>query len=148
MNAQRRSRGESEIHTPDFMKIVRETAQKLDIDQDMLRRPLNSGFSGGEIKRMEILQMSLLMPSMCILDEMDSGLDIDALRTVSEGVNNLRNNQRSFLIITHYQRLLDYIRPDTVHVMANGQIRRSGGPELALELEKNGYQEYLSEEAA
>lgn len=148
MNAQRRSRGESEIHTPDFMKIVRETAQKLDIDQDMLRRPLNSGFSGGEKKRMEILQMSLLMPSMCILDEMDSGLDIDALRTVSEGVNNLRNNQRSFLIITHYQRLLDYIRPDTVHVMANGQIRRSGGPELALELEKNGYQEYLSEEAA
>ncbi|NDB66427.1 MAG: Fe-S cluster assembly ATPase SufC [Methylocystaceae bacterium] len=148
MNAQRRSRGESEIHTPDFMKIVRETAQKLDIDQDMLRRPLNSGFSGGEKKRMEILQMSLLTPSMCILDEMDSGLDIDALRTVSEGVNNLRNNQRSFLIITHYQRLLDYIRPDTVHVMANGQIRRSGGPELALELEKNGYQEYLSEEAA
>jgi Fe-S cluster assembly ATP-binding protein len=148
MNAQRRSRGESEVHTPDFMKIVRETAQKLDIDQDMLRRPLNSGFSGGEKKRMEILQMSLLTPSMCILDEMDSGLDIDALRTVSEGVNNLRNNQRSFLIITHYQRLLDYIRPDTVHVMANGQIRRSGGPELALELEKNGYQEYLSEEAA
>jgi Fe-S cluster assembly ATP-binding protein len=148
MNAQRRSRGESEIHTPDFMKIVRETAQKLDIDQDMLRRPLNSGFSGGEKKRMEILQMSLLTPSMCILDEMDSGLDIDALRTVSEGVNNLRNNQRSFLIITHYQRLLDYIRPDTVHVMANGQIRRSGGPELALELEKNGYLEYLSEEAA
>ena len=148
MNAQRRSRGESEIHTPDFMKIVRETAQKLDIDQDMLRRPLNSGFYGGEKKRMEILQMSLLTPSMCILDEMDSGLDIDALRTVSEGVNNLRNNQRSFLIITHYQRLLDYIRPDTVHVMANGQIRRSGGPELALELEKNGYQEYLSEEAA
>ena len=148
MNAQRRSRGESEIHTPDFMKIVRETAQKLDIDQDMLRRPLNSGFSGGEKKRMEILQMSLLMPSMCILDEMDSGLDIDALRIVSEGVNNLRNNQRSFLIITHYQRLLDYIRQDTVHVMANGQIRRSGGPELALELEKNGYQEYLSEEAA
>ena len=148
MNAQRRSRGESEVHTPDFMKIVRETAQKLDIDQDMLRRPLNSGFSGGEKKRMEILQMSLLTPSMCILDEMDSGLDIDALRTVSEGVNNLRNNERSFLIITHYQRLLDYIRPDPVHVMANGQIRRSGGPELALELEKNGYQEYLSEEAA
>ena len=148
MNAQRRSRGESEIHTPDFMKIVRETAQKLDIDQDMLRRPLNSGFSGGEKKRMEILQMSLLMPSMCILDEMDSGLDIDALRIVSEGVNNLRNNQRSFLIITHYQRLLDYIKPDTVHVMANGQICKSGGPELALELEKNGYQEYLSEEAA
>ena len=148
MNAQRRSRGESEVHTPDFMKIVRETAQKLDIDQDMLRRPLNSGFSGGEKKRMEILQMSLLMPSMCILDEMDSGLDIDALRIVSEGVNNLRNNQRSFLIITHYQRLLDYIKPDTVHVMANGQICKSGGPELALELEKNGYQEYLSEEAA
>jgi len=148
MNAQRRSRGESEVHTPDFMKIVRETAQKLDIDQDMLRRPLNSGFSGGDKKRIEILHMSLLTPSMCILDEMDSGLDIDALRTVSEGVNNLRNNQRSFLIITHYQRLLDYIRPDTVHVMANGQIRRSGGPELALELEKNGYQEYLSEEAA
>ncbi len=148
MNAQRRARGEAELQTPDFMKRVREAAAKLGVSQDMLRRPLNSGFSGGEKKRMEVLQMALLEPSVGILDETDSGLDIDALRIVSEGVNALRSPGRSFLVITHYQRLLDYIKPDTVHVMAKGVIQRSGGPELALELEERGYQEYLGEEAA
>ncbi len=148
MNAQRRARGEAELQTPDFMKRVREAAASLGVSQEMLRRPLNSGFSGGEKKRMEVLQMALLAPSVGILDETDSGLDIDALRVVSEGVNALRSPQRSFLIITHYQRLLDYIKPDTVHVMAKGAIQRSGGPELALELEERGYHEYLSEEAA
>ena len=116
--------------------------------QEMLRRPLNSGFSGGEKKRLEILQMALLQPKLSILDETDSGLDIDALKTVSEGVNSLRRPDRAFLIITHYQRLLDYIKPDTVHVMAQGRIQKSGGPELALELEKHGYQDYVSNEAA
>ena len=148
LNAQRRARGEPELQTPDLMKRVREAAAKLDVSQEMLRRPLNSGFSGGEKKRMEVLQMALLEPSVGILDETDSGLDIDALRVVSEGVNTLRTPKRSFLVITHYQRLLDYIRPDTVHVMAQGRIQRSGGPELALELEKNGYRDYLAEEAA
>jgi Fe-S cluster assembly ATP-binding protein len=148
MNAQRRARGEAELQTPDFMKRVREAAAKLGVSQDMLRRPLNSGFSGGEKKRMEVLQMALLEPSVGILDETDSGLDIDALRIVSEGVNAQRSPGRCFLVITHYQRLLDYIKPDTVHVMAKGVIQRSGGPELALELEERGYQEYLGEEAA
>jgi Fe-S cluster assembly ATP-binding protein len=148
MNAQRRARGEEELATPDFMKRVKEAASKLGISQEMLRRPLNSGFSGGEKKRMDILQMALLQPSVGILDETDSGLDIDALRVVSDGVNALRSPQRSFLVITHYQRLLDYIKPDTVHVMAQGRIMRSGGPELALELEESGYQDYLGEEAA
>lgn len=148
MNAQRRSRGEAELATPDFMKRVKEAAARLGVSQEMLRRPLNSGFSGGEKKRMDILQMALLEPTLGILDETDSGLDIDALRVVSEGVNALRSPKRSFLVITHYQRLLDYIKPDTVHVMAQGSIQRSGGPELALELEKHGYQEYLGEEAA
>jgi len=147
MNAQRRSRGEDELQTPDFMKRVREAAAKLGVSQEMLRRPLNSGFSGGEKKRMEILQMALLAPTVGILDETDSGLDIDALRVVSEGVNALRAPDRSFLVITHYQRLLDYIKPDTVHVMANGRIMRSGGPELALELEERGYQDYVGEAA-
>jgi Fe-S cluster assembly ATP-binding protein len=148
MNAQRRSRGEAELQTPDFMKRVREAAARLGVSQDMLRRPLNSGFSGGEKKRMEVLQMALLEPTIGILDETDSGLDIDALRVVSEGVNALRAPQRSFLVITHYQRLLDYIKPDRVHVMAQGRIMRSGGPELALELEERGYQDYIGEEAA
>lgn len=148
LNAQRRSRGEPELQTPDLMKRVREAAAKLEVSQEMLRRPLNSGFSGGEKKRMEILQMALLEPSVGILDETDSGLDIDALRVVSEGVNSLRSPERSFLVITHYQRLLDYIRPDSVHVMAQGVIQRSGGPELALELEKNGYRDYIAGEAA
>ena len=148
LNAQRRSRGEPELQTPELMKRVRDAAAKLGVSQEMLRRPLNSGFSGGEKKRMEVLQMALLEPSVGILDETDSGLDIDALRVVSEGVNTLRSPHRSFLVITHYQRLLDYIRPDTVHVMAQGRIQRSGGPELALELEKNGYRDYIAEEAA
>jgi len=148
MNAQRRLRGEAELATPDFMKRVKEAAARLDVSQDMLRRPLNSGFSGGEKKRMDILQMTLLAPKFGILDETDSGLDIDALRIVSEGVNSLRDAKRSFLVITHYQRLLDYIKPDSVHVMARGAIQRSGGPELALELEEHGYSDYLSEEAA
>jgi Fe-S cluster assembly ATP-binding protein len=147
LNAQRRSRGETELQTPDFMKRVREAAAKLGVSQDMLRRPLNSGFSGGEKKRMEILQMALLEPRLGILDETDSGLDIDALRVVSEGVNALRASDRAFVVITHYQRLLDYIKPDTVHVMANGRIMRSGGPELALELEARGYQDYIGEAA-
>lgn len=148
LNAQRRAHGEAELQTPELMKRVKDAAAKLGVSQEMLRRPLNSGFSGGEKKRMEVLQMALLEPKVAILDETDSGLDIDALRVVSEGVNALRAANRSFLVITHYQRLLDYIRPDTVHVMARGRIQRSGGPELALELEARGYQDYLAEEAA
>ena len=147
LNAQRRARGEDELQTPDFMKRVNEAAARLGVVKDMLRRPLNCGFSGGEKKRMEILQMALLEPLLCILDETDSGLDIDALRVVSEGVNALRAKNRGFLVITHYQRLLDYIKPDTVHVMAKGRILRSGGPELALELESSGYKDYIGEAA-
>lgn len=143
MNAQRKSRGEAEIGPADFMKAVRAAAASLKIDPEMLKRALNVGFSGGEKKRMEILQMALLAPKFCILDETDSGLDIDALRIVSEGVNALRSKERGMLVITHYQRLLDHIVPDTVHVMAKGQIVASGGPELALELEKNGYRDYV-----
>ena len=147
LNAQRRARGEEELQTPDFMKRVNDVAARLGVVKDMLRRPLNCGFSGGEKKRMEILQMALLEPLLCILDETDSGLDIDALRVVSEGVNALRAKDRGFLVITHYQRLLDYIKPDTVHVMAKGRILRSGGPELALELESSGYKDYIGEAA-
>ena len=147
INAQRRARGEGELQTPDFMKRVNDAAAKLGVSKEMLRRPLNSGFSGGEKKRMEILQMALLQPRVGVLDETDSGLDVDALRTVSEGVNALRAKDRSFLVITHYQRLLDYIKPDTVHVMAKGRILRSGGPELALEVEETGYKDYISEAA-
>jgi Fe-S cluster assembly ATP-binding protein len=124
------------------MRRVREASQTLKVDQDMLRRPLNVGFSGGEKKRLEILQMALLRPRLCVLDETDSGLDIDALKVVSEGVNAVRDPDRAFLVITHYQRLLEHIRPDVVHVMANGRIVASGGPELALELERNGYRDY------
>jgi Fe-S cluster assembly ATP-binding protein len=148
LNAQRKSRGESELTTPDFIKRVNAAAQRLEIPRDMLKRGLNVGFSGGEKKRMEILQMALLEPTFCILDETDSGLDIDALRVVAEGVNALRSPERSFLVITHYQRLLNYIVPDSVHVMANGRIVRSGGKELALELEANGYADYRGLEAA
>jgi Fe-S cluster assembly ATP-binding protein len=148
LNAQRKQRGEEELTTPDFMKRVKEASDKLGIKADMLKRPLNVGFSGGEKKRMDILQMALLQPSFGILDETDSGLDIDALRVVSEGVNSLRTEKRGFLVITHYQRLLDYIVPDTVHVMAQGQIVRTGGKELALELEKSGYRDYIVEEKA
>ncbi len=142
MNAQRKARGEDELATADFMKRVRAGAEKLGIPQDMLKRGLNVGFSGGEKKRMEILQMALLEPRFCILDETDSGLDIDALKIVSEGVNALKSPDRAFLVITHYQRLLNYIVPDTVHVMAHGKIVKTGGKELALELEANGYADY------
>jgi Fe-S cluster assembly ATP-binding protein len=142
LNAQRRARGEKELSTPDFMKLVKTSADSLEISMEMLKRSLNVGFSGGEKKRNEILQMALLQPKLAILDETDSGLDIDALKVVSEGVNKLRSPDRSFVVITHYQRLLNYIKPDVVHVMSKGRIVRSGGPELALELEKNGYAEY------
>ncbi|MFN4297067.1 MAG: Fe-S cluster assembly ATPase SufC [Brevundimonas sp.] len=143
VNAQRRARGEAEISAPDFLKKVREASKALKMDFDMLKRPLNVGFSGGEKKRMEILQMALLEPSLLILDETDSGLDIDALRIVAEGVNSLRSPERSMLVITHYQRLLDYIKPDRVHVLAAGRIVASGGPELAHELEAEGYDKFL-----
>jgi Fe-S cluster assembly ATP-binding protein len=147
LNAQRRARGETELTTPDFIKRVNAAAAQLHVGKDMLKRALNVGFSGGEKKRMEILQMALLQPSFCILDETDSGLDIDALRIVAEGVNALRSKDRSFLVITHYQRLLNHIVPDTVHVMSAGRIVRSGGPELAIELEANGYADYRQQAA-
>ncbi len=147
LNARRRAGGESDLTTPDFMRRVREAAKALKIDQEMLRRPLNVGFSGGEKKRFEVLQMALLAPRLGILDETDSGLDIDALRIVAEGVNALRDPDRAFLIITHYQRLLDHIKPDVVHVMAKGRIVATGGPELALELERDGYRDYAEEAA-
>ncbi|MEJ1159325.1 Fe-S cluster assembly ATPase SufC [Prosthecomicrobium sp. N25] len=147
LNAQRKARGEGEISTPDFMRLVREKAGQLAISPDMLKRPVNVGFSGGEKKRNEILQMAVLQPKLCILDETDSGLDIDALKVVSEGVNALRSPERAFVVITHYQRLLDHIRPDFVHVLSRGRIVRSGGPELALELEAKGYADYVGEAA-
>jgi Fe-S cluster assembly ATP-binding protein len=147
LNAHRRARGESDLTTPEFMRRVREASQALKIDQEMLRRPLNVGFSGGEKKRFEVLQMALLKPRIGVLDETDSGLDIDALRIVAGGVNALRDPNRAFLIITHYQRLLDYIKPDVVHVMAKGRLVATGGPELALELERNGYRDYEDEAA-
>jgi Fe-S cluster assembly ATP-binding protein len=142
LNAQRKARGEPEIPAPQFLKLAREKASGLKIDFEMLKRALNVGFSGGEKKRMEILQMAMLEPRLLILDETDSGLDIDALRIVSEGVNALRSPERSMLVITHYQRLLDYIKPDRVHVLSAGRIVASGGPELALELEREGYDRY------
>jgi len=142
MNAQRKARGEAEISAPDFLKQARVCASDLKMDFDMLKRPLNVGFSGGAKKRMEVFQMAMLSPRFMILDETDSGLDIDALRIVSDGVNALRGPGRSMLVITHYQRLLDYIRPDRVHVLADGRIAASGGPELALELEREGYDKY------
>jgi Fe-S cluster assembly ATP-binding protein len=148
LNAQRRARGEIELTTPEFIKRVNAAAAQLQIDKEMLRRALNVGFSGGEKKRMEILQMALLQPSYCVLDETDSGLDIDALRIVADGVNALRSPDRAFLVITHYQRLLSHIIPDTVHVMAGGRIVKSGGKELALELEANGYADYRELTAA
>jgi len=148
LNAQRKARGDGEVSTPEFMKLVRDTAKHLGISQEMLRRAVNVGFSGGEKKRQEILQMSILQPRIAVLDETDSGLDIDALKVVSEGVNALRSPERSMIVITHYQRLLDYIVPDVVHVMANGKVVKSGGKELALELEAKGYAEYVGEEAA
>jgi Fe-S cluster assembly ATP-binding protein len=147
LNAQRKTRGEGEVSTPEFMKLVRDTAKHLGIGQDMLRRAVNVGFSGGEKKRQEILQMSVLQPRLAVLDETDSGLDIDALKIVSEGVNALRSPERAMIVITHYQRLLDYIVPDVVHVMANGKVVKSGGKELALELEAKGYAEFAGEAA-
>ncbi|NJM55913.1 MAG: Fe-S cluster assembly ATPase SufC [Verrucomicrobiae bacterium] len=138
-NAVRKKRGLDELTTPDFMKVVRGKAAALNIDFEMLKRPVNVGFSGGEKKRSEILQMAMLEPSLCVLDETDSGLDIDALKIVSDGVNALRSPDRSMLVITHYQRLLDYIVPDKVHVLARGRIQTSGDKDLAKELEKSGY---------
>ncbi len=148
LNAQRKARGEGEVSTPEFMKLVRDTAKHLGISQDMLRRAVNVGFSGGEKKRQEILQMSILQPRIAVLDETDSGLDIDALKIVADGVNRLRSPERSMIVITHYQRLLDYIVPDVVHVMAMGKVVKTGGKELALELEAKGYADYVGEEAA
>jgi Fe-S cluster assembly ATP-binding protein len=142
LNAQHRARGEDEVSAPAFLKLAREKAAALKIDFDMLKRALNVGFSGGEKKRMEILQMAMLSPRFLILDETDSGLDIDALRIVADGVNALRSPERAMLVITHYQRLLEYIKPDRVHVLAGGRIVASGGPELAHELERGGYERY------
>ena len=147
LNAQRKQRGEEELSIPEFMKRVKKAGDMLDIKPEMLRRALNFGFSGGEKKRMDIMQMALLEPRFAILDETDSGLDIDAVRIVADGVNALRSRQRGFLVITHYPRLLEHIVPDTVHVMAGGRIVRSGGKELASELERTGYREYAEEAA-
>ncbi|MGB7262253.1 MAG: Fe-S cluster assembly ATPase SufC [Albidovulum sp.] len=147
LNAQRKSRGEPEVSAGDFLKLVREKAKALKIDAEMLKRPVNVGFSGGEKKRNEILQMAMLEPRMCVLDETDSGLDVDAMKLVADGVNALRDAGRAFLVITHYQRLLDHIQPDVVHIMADGRIIKTGGPELALEVEQNGYADILAETA-
>ena len=147
MNAVRKKRGQKEFNTPEFLKVLREKAARLGIDIEMLKRPVNVGFSGGEKKRAEILQMALLEPTLCVLDETDSGLDIDALKIVSEGVNALRSPDRAMLVITHYQRLLNYIVPDRVHVLSGGVIQKSGGKELALELEQSGYAGYQTKAA-
>lgn len=147
LNAVRTARGQEELSTPDFMRVVREKAEQLNVSQEMLRRPLNVGFSGGEKKRHEILQMALLEPTLCVLDETDSGLDIDAVKIVSDGVNALRGPDRSMLVITHYQRLLNYIVPDKVHVLSGGRIVRTGDKDLALELEKSGYAEFTEQAA-
>ena len=143
INAQRAAHGQASMPAPDLLKLLRAKADALRIDAEMLKRPLNVGFSGGEKKRFEALQMAVLEPRFAILDETDSGLDIDALRIVADNVNALRSPERSMLVITHYQRLLDYIKPDRVHVLARGRIAASGGPELALELEREGYDKYL-----
>ncbi len=147
MNSQRKARGEGELSTPDFIRLVKESAGKLGVSMDILKRALNVGFSGGEKKRAEILQMALLEPSLCILDETDSGLDIDALKIVAEGVNALRDENRAFLVITHYQRLLEHIVPDTVHVLYRGRIIQSGDKSLALHLEENGYADVIASAA-
>ncbi|MFL5015981.1 MAG: Fe-S cluster assembly ATPase SufC, partial [Rhizobium sp.] len=143
LNAQRKARGEPEMSTPEFMRLIRERAQRLGISPEMLKRPVNVGFSGGEKKRAEILQMALLEPKLCVLDETDSGLDIDALKIVADGVNALRSPDRAVVVITHYQRLLDYIVPDTVHVLYKGQVIKSGDKTLAHELEANGYADII-----
>jgi Fe-S cluster assembly ATP-binding protein len=147
LNAQRKLRGEAELSTPEFMKLVREKSGDLGITQDMLRRAVNVGFSGGEKKRNEILQMAMLQPRLAVLDETDSGLDIDALKIVADGVNRLRSPERGMVVITHYQRLLNYIVPDVVHVLAKGRVVKTGGKELALELEAKGYAQYVGEAA-
>lgn len=148
LNAVRKSRGEKELDAMQVLKLLRSKAKELGMSEDMLKRAVNVGFSGGEKKRNEVLQMRVLEPSLCLLDETDSGLDIDALKIVADGVNNLRSPERAMIVITHYQRLLDYIKPDFVHVLAHGRIQRSGGPELALELEAKGYADFLPEQAA
>ena len=147
LNAQRKARGQDELSTPEFMKLVREKARELEIDPEMLRRGVNVGFSGGEKKRNEILQMALLQPKLCVLDETDSGLDIDALKIVADGVNRLRSPDRAMVVITHYQRLLNHIVPDVVHVLSRGRIVKTGGKELAHELEAKGYAQYQDEAA-
>lgn len=147
VNAQRKARGEEEMSSAEFLKVVREKAKEMQIDAEMLKRPVNVGFSGGEKKRNEILQMAMLAPKLCIMDETDSGLDVDAMKLVAKGVNALRAPDRGFLVITHYQRLLDHIQPDVVHIMSDGRIVKTGGPELALEVEKNGYTDILKENA-
>jgi Fe-S cluster assembly ATP-binding protein len=147
LNAQRKTRGEPELTVPEFMKRQRDAAAKLSIDQEMLRRAVNVGFSGGEKKRNEILQMALLEPKLCVLDETDSGLDIDALKVVADGVNRLRSPERSMIVITHYQRLLNHIVPDVVHVLSKGRIVKTGGKELAHELEAKGYAGFQDEAA-
>jgi Fe-S cluster assembly ATP-binding protein len=147
LNAQRKTRGQGELSTPEFMKLVREASGRLGITQEMLRRAVNVGFSGGEKKRNEILQMAILQPRLAVLDETDSGLDIDALKVVADGVNRLRSPERGMVVITHYQRLLNYIVPDVVHVMAKGRVVKTGGKELALELEAKGYAQYVGEAA-
>ncbi|RKT34109.1 Fe-S cluster assembly ATP-binding protein [Roseovarius halotolerans] len=147
VNAQRKAKGLDEMSATDFLKMVREKAATLKMDNEMLKRPVNVGFSGGEKKRNEILQMAVLEPKMCILDETDSGLDVDAMKLVAEGVNALRNEGRGFLVITHYQRLLDHIKPDVVHIMSEGRIVKTGGPELALQVEREGYEDIKAEVA-
>ncbi|MCB9965466.1 MAG: Fe-S cluster assembly ATPase SufC [Rhodospirillales bacterium] len=147
MNALRKQRGDPELDALGFLKLMKEKTAKLGISDEMLKRPVNVGFSGGEKKRNEVLQMAMLEPKLCILDETDSGLDIDALKVVADGVNAMRDGKRSFLVITHYQRLLDYIKPDVVHVLARGKILKTGGPELAHELEEKGYADILGEAA-
>ncbi len=144
LNSQRKYNGNSELNPAEFLKVLKEKANNLNIDMEMLKRPLNVGFSGGEKKRNEILQMALLEPRFCVLDETDSGLDVDAMKQVSNGVNSLRSDNRSFLIITHYQRLLNYIKPDFVHIMAKGKIIKTAGPELAIEVEEHGYTHLLT----
>ncbi len=139
VNSVRKARGQNELDAIDFLKLMKRKSKELGISDDMMKRAVNVGFSGGEKKRNEVLQMAMLEPKFCVLDETDSGLDIDALKIVADGVNAMRGGERSFLVITHYQRLLDYIKPDVVHVLADGKIVKTGGPELALELEKNGY---------
>lgn len=148
VNAQRKARGEDELSATEFLKLIRAKAKDLQIDADMLKRPVNVGFSGGEKKRNEILQMAMLEPKMCILDETDSGLDVDAMKLVADGVNALRDAGRSFLVITHYQRLLDHIVPDVVHILSEGRIIKTGGPELALEVERYGYTDLMAEAQA